>query len=273
MSAAAEAAYRIYVDFLDKAERNRRWNVSTDIPWNDFDPASFHPDRARTAETFCAIEMYLPDYVSRGIHLVRRTFGEAWFLANWAYEESKHSLALREYLVRSGQRTTAQMAAFEQTVLEREWELPFETPRQMAAYGLIQESTTRTSYKRELRLVERAGDRVLGTIYRYIARDEAAHAHFYLDLFKELLAEDRAGALADLAHVFRAFRMPGAGLVPDYERRLEVVRTAGIDRAVFLEEVWLPILRQLGVRRSELRRHIGRAPANDSPEGDGRSSA
>ena len=55
--------------------------------------------------------MYLPDYVSQGINLLRQNFGAAWFAANWGYEESKHALTLRHWLIKSGHRTEDQMLA------------------------------------------------------------------------------------------------------------------------------------------------------------------
>src|SRR5207302_854387 len=106
-----EAVYREYMEFFEKAERNRRWSVFNDIPWDALSPEKNDEGAALLAETFLGVEMYLPDYVSKGINAVRETFGQAWFNANWGYEESKHGFALREYLVRSGQRTQEQMTA------------------------------------------------------------------------------------------------------------------------------------------------------------------
>ena len=46
--------------------------------------------------------------------------------------------------------------------------------------------------------------------------------------------------------------MPGVTLVPDYDSRVEVMRSAGIDRGVFLQKVYFPVLKYLGVTRQEL---------------------
>jgi acyl-[acyl-carrier-protein] desaturase len=67
-----------------------------------------------------------------------------------------------------------------------------------------------------------------------------------------LLDEDREGTLADMALVFANFEMPGVGLVPDYDTRILKMREAGIDRAVFIQKVYIPILKFLGVTRHEL---------------------
>jgi acyl-[acyl-carrier-protein] desaturase len=180
-------------------------------------------------------------------------FGQAWFSANWGYEESKHALALREYLVRSGQRTKEQMFEYEKAILSKRWELPFSTARQMTFYGSVQEQATFMMYKHQRALAETRGDAVLESIYRFIARDEAAHADFYRKVTQLELEEDREGTIKDMAIVFAGFQMPGKDLVPDYEARTEVMRqTGGVDRTTFLKEVWFPTLKRVGITREEV---------------------
>ena len=110
----------------------------------------------------------------------------------------------------------------------------------MTLYGVIQEMATFVIY---LKQRDRAGAEqceCLHKIYDLIARDEIAHCRFYQTVVKVLLEEDREGTLADFAHVFANFEMPGVALVPDYDGRVEVMRQAGIDRAVFLQKVYFP---------------------------------
>jgi acyl-[acyl-carrier-protein] desaturase len=107
-------------------------------------------------------------------------------------------------------------------------------------------------YCRQEARAKAEGDAVLARIFRLIARDEIEHAHFYQDVVRALLEEDRDGTLADLAHVTACFEMPGVGLVPDYDARVEVMRQAGIDRGVFLRKVFFPMLTHVGVDRAEL---------------------
>jgi acyl-[acyl-carrier-protein] desaturase len=248
-----EAVYREYMEFFELAEKNRRWSVFTDVPWDELDEKSYDSQAALCAETFVGVESYLPDYVSGGINCVRDMFGQAWFSANWGYEESKHALALREYLVRSGQRTKQQMLDYEKAILSQRWQLPFQTPRQMTFYGVVQEQATFMMYKHQRALAQNRGDLVLDTIYGFIARDEAAHADFYRKVTALELEDDREGAIKDMAFVFANFQMPGKDLVPDYDSRTEVMRqTGGVDRTVFLKEVWFPTLKRLGVTREEV---------------------
>jgi acyl-[acyl-carrier-protein] desaturase len=248
----AERVYREYMTFFEKSERTRRWNLFTDLPWELAESGPRDPDLALCAETFCGVEMYLPDYVAQGINVVRGSFGQSWFQANWAYEESKHSLALREYLLRTGQRSFAQVEAFEQAIFARTWQKPFDTARQMTLYGIIQEMTTFVIYKKQEKLARERGDVLLGEIYSLIARDEIAHTRFYEKVSAILLEEDPAGTKHDLAYVFRHFSMPAYDLVPSYDDRVRVMRTAGIDRGVFVREVWLTILKRLGLSRHDL---------------------
>lgn len=247
-----DVLYRQYMEFFELAERRRRWNVFDDVPWDEWQPEWASPHRALCAETFCGVEMYLPDYVAEALSLFRSRFSQAWFYANWAYEESKHALVLKEYLTRTGQRGPEEMAAFEEDTLSRRWTLPFESPREMIVYGALQEKSTWMIYRHQGRAAEAAGDRVLATIYRLIGRDEAAHAHFYQNVLACALELDRAGTLADMRTVVTGFRMPASDLVADYDERIDIMRSIGIDRGAFLNEVLFPILNRAGVTRREL---------------------
>jgi acyl-[acyl-carrier-protein] desaturase len=256
--------YEEYVNFFKKAERERRWNPFEDIPWDKVN-RNASDELALCAETFCAVEMYLPDYVAGGINVVRKCFGQAWFQANWAYEESKHALALTEYLIRSGKRTDEQMADLQSRIFEKTWKLPFETPRRMTIYGVIQEMATFVIYLKQRDRAAGEQCEALHKVYDFIARDEIAHCRFYQGVVKLLLEEDREGTLADIAHVFANFEMPGVKLVPDYDSRVEVMRQAGIDRSVFLQKVYFPILKYLGIGRHELLAATGSRPSYSRP--------
>src|ERR1700746_3850580 len=84
--------WRLYRDFFDMAERRRRCAIPDDIPWNRTNPR-LDPAVAHVVESFCAVELYLPDYTSKILPVVRSIRGRVWFYANWGYEEHKHSLA------------------------------------------------------------------------------------------------------------------------------------------------------------------------------------
>ena len=112
-STIREQRYRICLDFLETAENKRRWNIFNDIPWDKLDASKATDEVVQRVEIFCAEEMYVPDYSSKGLTLTRASFGPKWFQIRWAYEESNHGLAFREYLTRSGLRSEAEFEALE----------------------------------------------------------------------------------------------------------------------------------------------------------------
>src|SRR5438309_3189985 len=172
--------YDLYLDFFHRAESERRWNVQKDIPWGECNP-NVTDAITLIVESFCAVELFLPDYTSKILHLVRKSRGRAWFQLNWGYEESKHSMALEEWLVRSGKRSPQEVRDFAGMILEREWELPFETPRQMMIYTTFQELSTGLNYKNLRRKAIAQRDTALATALSLIARDESAHYQFFQD--------------------------------------------------------------------------------------------
>src|SRR5262249_42264802 len=102
------ALYGLYRDFFDNPQKKPRWSLREDIPGGQCNP-SLDPAVADVVESFCAVELYLPDYVARAMALLRPSRACTWFYANWGYEESKHSLALSDWLLRSRQRTDEQL--------------------------------------------------------------------------------------------------------------------------------------------------------------------
>ncbi len=248
-----EKLYRQFFTFFDKAEEERRWNPSKDVPWDKINKDT-PEELAYCAETFLGVESYLPDYIRKGLEAVRvSSVAQRWFSANWGYEELKHSMALMEYLIRSGKRTQEQMFDYQAKLMEQEWHLPFDTARRMTIYGVFQEMATFVIYLRHEALAKKHNDAALATIYRLNARDECAHARFYEDVVKVYLEEDRQGTIEDIALVAAEFAMPGVGIVPDYDARVAVMREEGnMDRDVFLKKVYFPTLKYLGVTRAEL---------------------
>ena len=244
--------YRAYMEFFETAERKRRWSIFEDIPWEKISDVADDEHRATRIETYCAEEMYLPDYNVAGAEMTRSIFGLAWFQTAWAMEESRHGLVFREYLLRSGLRTPAQFDRFETDLYSRRWTSPFTTRRQMTCYGALQEAATFLAYKAQKDRAELEHDATLEAIFFFVSRDEAAHAGFYREMLAAELAEDRGGTLTDVAHVIANFKMPGDGLIPDYHQRLRV-GSGGISARQFFQRAVLPMLKQLGTSRDELK--------------------
>jgi len=249
---AKEKFYRVYMEFFETAERKRRWNLFDDVPWDRITRDANTEERAIRIETYCAEEMLLPDYTAVGNEMLRGVFGLAWFQNAWSFEESRHGLVLREYLIRSGLRTQAQFDALETTVFSRSWRAPFATRRRMSCYGALQESATYLAYRAQKDRAQLENDATLEAIFFFLSRDEAAHAGFYREMIQIEMDDDRAGTLADVAYVIANFKMPGDGLLPDYNENLRI-GGGGISPRLFLTRAVFPLLKQLGTSRDELK--------------------
>ena len=244
------AAYRAYFDL---AERKRRWSVRDDIPWAECN-SSIEPVVADVVQTFCMVELFLPDYLAQQLPAVRDNRGRAWMLANWGYEESKHSMVLEDWLVRSGHRTERQVEEIADGVLATEWTALYGTPRAAVVYTMFQEVATRLHY-RNLRRVAGGRCPALDRVLDLVGTDEAAHGHFFRTLVAIYLADDRERTLEAIRLVANTFRMPAEGLLADGRRRAEAVRSLGIfDERVYHAEVFQVLLHQLGLTRADLKR-------------------
>lgn len=245
--------FEAYKEFFNRAESERRWNIQKDIPWDKCNPA-VSDQIALIVESFCAVELFLPDYTAKILELVRKSRGRAWFQANWGYEESKHSMVLEEWLLRSGKRTLKEIAGFADTVLQNEWQLPFQTPRQMMVYTTFQELATGLNYKNLRKKAFEQNDAALSTALSFVARDESAHYQFFLDGVKLYMQEDRDGTLHDILYVLENFRMPAQDLIPNWEVRGKTIVGEGVfsDR-IFFKDIMRPVLSVLGTSRDELK--------------------
>jgi acyl-[acyl-carrier-protein] desaturase len=254
-----EAFYRLFRDYFDLAERRRRWSLRTDIPWDQCN-RSLDPAIAEVVVTFCAVELYLPDYLSKLMTQVRANRGRAWFLCNWGYEESKHSMALEDWLLRSGMRTDEQIADLHREVFSHEWELPYDSARGMLMYTVFQELATRLHYSRLAEVVRREGGcPALEKVLALIGVDEAAHADFFRRLAAIYLEYDREGTLEQMRRVVNTFRMPAVHMLADGQQRIQEVKDLNIfTEEIFLAQVLQPIMTKLGVDRRELRRKTRR---------------
>lgn len=241
--------YRELIKYLKLAEDKRRWNVFKDIPWHEANPSSSE-EMAQCTETFGAVEMYLPDFTAKLLVMIRRSRGRAWFHVNWGYEESKHSIALETWLLAAGHRTEAQRREFEESLLGQEWELPFDHPRQMVCYTMIQELATFWNYRNLERFAIEEKDPALTTALRLISVDERVHYNFFRNTVKEWMKHDEAGTVADLKYVFENFTMPGDAQIPGYRERARILAKTGIyGPREYVKLVKNPVLEDLGLKK------------------------
>lgn len=253
MEKLEEMFYENYLRYFANAEAKRRWHMERDIPWekttqNCSDTTAF------IVESFTAVEMFLPDYTHKIMELVRKSRGRAMFQANWGYEESKHSMVLEEWLIRSGKRTEEQVREFEKQLLGAEWDLPFESPRQMIIYTMIQEMATGLNYTNLRRRVEDEGDEALARTLRWVSSDESAHYNFFRKGVKAYLQLEPDETVADIKFVFQNFVMPAQALIPGWTERGASIEASGIyTPKVYLTKIYRPVLEDLGISRQQLK--------------------
>jgi len=242
-----DTIFKAYMRFFEIAEDRRRWNLFKDIPWEKVNPGTSELI-GDFVEQFCGVELYLPDYTSKLTTMLRRSRGRGWFLANWGYEESKHSLTLEKWLVLSGKRTEESVRDFSDVILESAWDPPFSEPRQMMIYGMIQELATHVNYKRLRDMAMREGDQALATALRFISIDEMSHYSFYRDVVKVYLALDEDNTKADIAFVFKNFTMPAQQFVPQADERARRMAEVGLyGPREYIKLVKEPIQASLGI--------------------------
>ena len=248
--------YTLYREFFDLAEKKRRWTLTDDIPWDEVN-RHHDPAIADIVETFCAVEMYLPDYIAKALPLIRTNRGWSWFHANWGYEESKHSLAMADWLLKSGARSEEQMWDLEQRVFDGEWNPPYDSPQGMLIYAMVQELATFLHYRNLRVKVDERGDGALSKLLNLIAIDERAHHAFYRRVVELFLEMDRPGTLEQLRRVLLTFKMPAVHMLAESETRVARIKSMGIfDEDMYLREVYQPILETLGVKSAEMKRRV-----------------
>lgn len=248
--------YEQYLRYFQNAEAKRRWSLDKDIPWAGAVGSNASELVVSIVESFCAVESFLPDYTSRIMALIRRSRGRALFQANWGYEESKHSMALEGWLIASGKRTEDEMEDFERSLLGAEWNLPFETPRQMIIYTMIQEMATGLNYNNLRRLAEERGesDPCLARVLRWLPADESAHYNFFRKGVKAYLTLQPEETIADIKYVFDHFAMPAHALIPEWEKRGAEIEASGIyGPKMYLSKIRRPVLEDLNISRTQLK--------------------
>jgi acyl-[acyl-carrier-protein] desaturase len=201
------------------------------------------------------VELYLPDYVANAMRVFRASRAFTWFYANWGYEESKHSLALGDWLLRAGMRTEEQMADLDGRVFQVQWDVPHDNPVAMLCYAMTQELATALHYRNLRRRVGEGGDPALVKLLGLLSVDEQAHHNFFLRTVRLFLGHDRAATLTQLRRVLHGFQMPAIHALVDGRQRMAAVQALRVfDGDTYAREVYLPVRAALGASRAELRR-------------------
>jgi len=179
-----------------------RWNMATDVPWNEFDADLLSDEQARTVKmnaitewsALPATEMFLRDNVDDSDFCA--------FMSVWFYEEQKHALVLMEYL----RRFRPEFAPTEAELHAVRFEFdPAPAPETLMLH-----------FCGEIRLnhwyrcaADWHTEPVIKHIYRLISRDEARHAGAYLQYLRRMM--DRLGDEARAAFAKIGLLMASSG--------------------------------------------------------------
>ncbi|CAN5772953.1 hypothetical protein BH11PSE12_BH11PSE12_24400 [soil metagenome] len=165
---------------LFKSLEQVRWNMETDIAWDQYDASKLSPEQAQTIKmnaitewsALPATEMFLRD--NRG------DSDFSAFMSIWFFEEQKHSLVLMEYLRRFHPELVPTEAELDKVRFEFDPAPPLET--------------LMLHFCGEIRLnhwYRCASDwhtePVIKQIYKIISQDEARHGGAYLRYMKKSL--------------------------------------------------------------------------------------
>jgi len=171
----------LYPDIFRSLE-SVRWNLETDVPWNDFDGSKLSEEQAQTIKmnaitewsALPATEMFLRD--NRG------DSDFSAFMSVWFFEEQKHALVLMEYL----RRFRPDLVPTEDELHAVRFEFDPAPRLETLMLHFCGEVRLNHWYRRAS---EWHTEPVIKAIYRLLSQDEARHGGAYLRYMKKSLSE------------------------------------------------------------------------------------
>ena len=171
-----------------------RWNMETDIPWDQFDASKLSDEQAQTIKMNAisewsavpATEMFLRDN--------RNDSDFSAFMSVWFFEEQKHALVLMEYL----RRFRPDLVPTEEELHNVRFEFDPAPPLETLMLHFCGEIRLNHWYRCAS---EWHTEPVIRQIYKIISQDEARHGGAYLRYMKKALAEMGDTARAAFAKI------------------------------------------------------------------------
>jgi hypothetical protein len=171
-----------------------RWNMETDIPWDEFDGDKLSDEQARTIKmnaitewaALPATEMFLRDN--------RNDSDFSAFMSVWFFEEQKHALVLMEYL----RRFRPDLQPTEEELHKVRFEFDPAPPLETLMLHFCGEVRLNHWYRCA---AEWHTEPVIKQIYKIISQDEARHGGAYLRYMKKALAQFGDNARAAFAKI------------------------------------------------------------------------
>jgi len=171
-----------------------RWNMETDVPWQEFDRARLSDDQARTIKmnaitewsALPATEMFLRDNHDDSDFSA--------FMSVWFFEEQKHALVLMEYL----RRFRPDLVPTEQELHAVRFQFDPAPRLETLMLHFCGEIRLNHWYRRA---AEWHTEPVIKAIYRLLSQDEARHGGAYLRYMKKALGEVGDAARAAFSRI------------------------------------------------------------------------
>jgi hypothetical protein len=171
-----------------------RWNMETDIPWDQFDADKLSDEQARTIKmnaitewaALPATEMFLRDN--------RDDSDFSAFMSVWFFEEQKHALVLMEYL----RRFRPDLQPTEEELHKVRFEFDPAPPLETLMLHFCGEVRLNHWYRCA---AEWHTEPVIKQIYKIISQDEARHGGAYLRYMKKALTQFGDNARAAFAKI------------------------------------------------------------------------
>jgi len=271
----------LYRWYSEHSQRRRNWHADTCIDWRAV--RRDHSDALATiVEGFFAVEQFTPDYVGPLLGLIRESYGRSQWHLYWASEEVRHADLWRNALVALGRRDQRWMEEYARELRRQEWAIPWDSPRHIVFYQVIQERATQVSYLNlglalagKLPRLQTPHDQALAAACQVIAVDEAAHYAFFVEVARLLLYYEPEQSMEALVDVLRHFTMPARNVIPNYDEFGRVLHDAGVfGRTIHYRDVVRVVLDTLSAPTlRELEAGVRRAREIPCADGDRRTAA
>src|SRR5688500_10311427 len=200
----------IYADYLSTAEI-QRWNIDTDINWDDIDPqrARDQPALLDRIRDSALIESFFPIFTSRAMEVLWDDIAATAVFSIQLYESYKHFHVLNQYLHRVGYAPIDDEEL--RAIRRRNQGLRYEDGTHLLTRYMMSEHFAAFHFMKDAKA---AREPVLRHILKLIGRDELRHTQFAYDLLALRIQRDAAKS-AKVHQAARTFRHIGLEVVAD----------------------------------------------------------
>lgn len=249
--------------FFKKLRRPPAWNIKngkvtiakTGETIDGLEDEQISDTLARVIVGFKMVEDFLPDFMRIGNGLTRANMGLFMINTQWGNEELNHGLALGSILEQTDHKTRDQVKEEYQNNLERIWQRPFPTTRQIVAHAAFQERGTCLAYLALKKRAVKEGALKTAEIIELVAADEAYHFMGYKDIMDIYYEIDPEGTIEDILNVASEFRMPAENLHPKPLEWIKDLITVGVfSRNLVSEQIVYETLKRFGFISEEVAR-------------------